>query len=117
MSSPSNIKLSKLSAYLIFQRIIILTHEVIYLSSDARSFDKWELHQADSFIFLPQSSFICIGSFTIFIPTRTVHLDRVYDKAKFCTGGLGKPILIYHMIDRLSRISKFNDKQKVKDNI
>ena len=46
-----------------------------------------------------------------------VHLKRVYDKVKVYTGGWGKPILKYHMIDRLSRISKFNDKQKVKDNI
>ena len=70
-----------------------------------------------SFIFLPESSFICIASFTIFIAVYTVHLNRVYDKAKFYTGGWGKPILIYHMIDRLCRISKFNDRQMVKDNI
>ena len=70
-----------------------------------------------SLIFLPESSFICIANFTIFIAVYTVHLNRVYDKAKFYTGGWGKPILIYHMIDRLSRISKFNDRRKVKDNI
>ena len=58
-----------------------------------------------SFIFLPESSFICIASFTIFIAIYTVHLNRVYDKAKFYTGGWGKPILIYHIIDRLSRNS------------
>ena len=69
------------------------------------------------FCFLPESSFICIASFTIFVAIYTVHLNRVYDKAKFNTGGWGKPILIYHMTDRLSRISKFNDRQKVKDNI
>ena len=69
-----------------------------------------------SFIFLSGSSFICIASFTIFIAIYTVHLNRVYDKAKFYTGWWGKPILTYHMIDRLSRISKFNDRQKVKDN-
>ena len=69
-----------------------------------------------SFIFLPESSFICI-CFTIFIAIYTVHLNRVYDKAKFYTGGWGKPILTYHMIDRFSRISKFNDRQKVKDSI
>ena len=66
-----------------------------------------------SSIFLPKSSFICIASFTILIAIYTVHLNRVYDKAKFYAGGWGKPILIYHMIDRLSRISKFNDRQKV----
>ena len=70
-----------------------------------------------SFIFLSESLFICIASFTIFIAIYTVHLNRVYNKAKFYTGGWGKPILIYHMIDRLSRISKFNDRQKVKDNL
>ena len=70
-----------------------------------------------SFIFLPESSFICIASFTVFIAIYTVHLNRVYDKAKFYTGGWGKPILINHMIDRLSRISKINDRQKVKDNL
>ena len=70
-----------------------------------------------SFIFLPESSFICIASFTICITIYTVHLNRVYDKAKFYTDGWGKPIQTYHMIDRLSRISKFNDRQKVKDNI
>ena len=70
-----------------------------------------------SFIFLPESSFICIASFTIFIAIYTVHLHRVSDKTKFYTGGWGKPILTYHMIDRLSRISKFNDRQKIKDNI
>ena len=70
-----------------------------------------------SFIFLPESSFIYIATFTIFIAIYTVHLNRVYNKAKFYTGGWGKPIPIYHMIDRLSRISKFNDRQKVKDNI
>ena len=70
-----------------------------------------------SFIFLPESSFICIASFTIFIAIYTVHLNRDYDKAKFYTGGWGKPILIYYMIDRLSRISMFNDRQKVNDNI
>ena len=70
-----------------------------------------------SFIFLQESSFICIASFTVIIAMYTVHLNRVYDKAKFYTGGWGKSILTYHMIDRLSRISKFDDKQKVKDNI
>ena len=70
-----------------------------------------------SFIFLPEPSFICIACFTVFIAIYTVHLNRVYDKAKFYIGGWGKPILVYHMIDRLSRISKFNDRQKVKDNI
>ena len=70
-----------------------------------------------SFIFLPESSFIFIASFNIFIAIYTVHLNLVYDKAKFYTGGWGRPILIYHMIDRLSRSSKFNDRQKVKDNI
>ena len=70
-----------------------------------------------SFIFLLESSFICTASFTIFVAIYTVHLKRVYDKAKFYTGGWGKPILTYHMIDQLSRISKFNDRQKVKDNI
>ena len=70
-----------------------------------------------SFIFMPESSFLCIASFTIFIAIYTVHLNRVYDKAKFYTGGWGKSILIFHMIDRLSKISKFNDRQKVKDNI
>ena len=66
-----------------------------------------------SFINLPQSSFIYIGSFTIFI----AYLNTVYDKAKFCTGGWGKPILIYHMIDQLRIIVNFNYRQKVKDNI
>ena len=70
-----------------------------------------------SFIFLPESPFICIASFTIFIAIYTVHLNRVYDKAKFYTGGWGNPVLIYHMIDRLSRISQFNDRQKVKDKL
>ena len=69
-----------------------------------------------SSIFLLESSFICIASFNIFIAIYTVHLNRVYDKAKFYTGRWGKPILTYHMIDQLSRISKFNDRQKVKDN-
>ena len=69
-----------------------------------------------SFIFLPESSFICIACFTIFIAIYTVHLTRVYDKAKIYTGGWGKPILIFRMTDRLSRISKANDRQKVKDN-
>ena len=70
-----------------------------------------------SFINLPQSSFIYIGSFTIFFAIHVAHLNKVYDKAKFCTGGWGKPIPIYHMIDRLSIIVNFNDRQKVKDNI
>ena len=70
-----------------------------------------------SFIFRPQSSFIYIGSFTIFIAFYTFHLDRVYDKTNFCTGGWGKPIPVYHMIARLSIISKYSDRQKVKDNI
>ena len=70
-----------------------------------------------SFINLPQTSFIYIGSFTIFNAIHVAHLNTVYDKAKFCTGGWGKPILIYHMIDRLSIIVNFNDRQKVKDNI
>ena len=65
-----------------------------------------------SFIVLPQSSFIYIDSFTIFISIHAVHLNRVYDKAKFCTGGWGKPILIYHMIDRLGLISTFNDNKR-----
>ena len=94
----------------------MLTYEVI-TSSDAPSFDKWELHRADFFYFSVRVLFICIASFTIFIAIYTVHLNRVYNKAKFYTGGWGKPILIYHMIDRLSRISKFNDRQKVKDNL
>ena len=64
-----------------------------------------------SFIFLLESSFICIASFTISIAVYTVHLNRVDDKAKFYTSGWGKPILTYHMIDQLSRISKFNDKK------
>ena len=70
-----------------------------------------------SFIFLPESSSICIASFTIFIAIHTVRLNRVYNKANFYTGGWGKPILIYHMLDRISKTSKFNDRQKVKDNI
>ena len=70
-----------------------------------------------SFIILPQSLFIYIGSFTIFIAIHVVHLNTVYDTAKFCTGGWGKPILIYHLIDRLSIIGNFSDRQKVKDNI
>ena len=70
-----------------------------------------------SFINLPQSSFIYIGSFTIFIAIHVAHLNTVYDNAKFCTGGWCKPILIYHMSDRLSIIVNFNDRQKVKDNI
>ena len=65
-----------------------------------------------SFSFLQEYLFICIASFTIFIAFYTVHLNRVYDRAKFYTGGWGKPILIYHMIDRLSGISKFNDRQR-----
>ena len=69
------------------------------------------------FSFLPESSSICIASFTIFIAIYSVHLNRVYDQAKVYTGRWGKPILIYHMIDRLSRISKFNDRQKIMDNI
>ena len=69
------------------------------------------------FINLPQSPFIYIGSFTIFIAIHVAHLNTVYDKAILCTGGWGKPILIYHMIDRLSIIVNFNDRQKVKDNI
>ena len=48
-----------------------------------------------SFTALPQSSFIYIGSFTVFIDIHAVHRNRVCDKAKFCTG---KSILIYHMI-------------------
>ena len=68
-----------------------------------------------SFIFLPEFFFICVASFTIFISIYTVHLLRVYNKAKFYTGGWGKLMLIYHMIYRLSRISKCNNKQKVKD--
>ena len=67
-----------------------------------------------SFTFLPESLFICIASSTVFIAIYTVHQNRVYDKAKFYTGGWGKPI---HMIDQLSRVSKFNDRQKVKENI
>ena len=70
-----------------------------------------------SFIILPQSSFIYIGSFTIFITIYVAHMNTVYDKAKFCTGGWGKPILIYRMIDRFSIIRNFNDRRKVKDNI
>ena len=70
-----------------------------------------------SFINLPQSSFIYIGSFTIFIAIHAAHLNTFYDKAKIRTGGWGKPILIYHLIDRLSIIVNFNDRQKVKDNI
>ena len=48
-----------------------------------------------SFINLLQSSFIYIGSFTVFIAIHIAHLNTVYDKAKFCTGGWGKPILPY----------------------
>ena len=70
-----------------------------------------------SFINLPQFSFIYIGSFTTFNAIHVAHLNTVYDKAKFCTAGWGTPILIYHMIDRLSIIVNFNDRQKVKDNI
>ena len=70
-----------------------------------------------SFINLPQSSLIYIGSFTSFIAIHIAHLNTVYDKAKFCTGGWGKPIQIYHMSDRLSIIVNFNDRKKVKDNI
>ena len=79
-------------------------------------FDECEIKLV-SFINLPQSSFIYIGSFTIFIAIHVAHLNTVYDKAKFYTGGWGKPILIYHMIDRLSKIVIFNDRQKAKDNI
>ena len=32
-----------------------------------------------SFIFLPESSFICIASFTVFVAIYTVHLNTVYD--------------------------------------
>ena len=42
-----------------------------------------------SFTFLPESSFICIASFTVVIAIYTVHLNRVIDKAKFYTGGWG----------------------------
>ena len=70
-----------------------------------------------SLFILPQSSFIYIGLFTIFIAIHVAHLNTVYVKATFCTGGWGKPILIYHMIDRLSIIGNSNDRQKVKDNI
>ena len=70
-----------------------------------------------SYINLPQSSFIYNGSFTIFIAIHVAHLNTLYDKAKFCTGGWGKPTLIYHMIDRLSIIVNFNDRPKVKDNM
>ena len=77
----------------------------------------WSYIEQISFIFLPESSSIRIASFAIFIAIYTVHLNRVYDKAKCYTGGWGKPILTYHMIDQFSRISKFNDRQKVKDNI
>ena len=71
-----------------------------------------------SFINLPQSSFMCIGSFfTSFIAIHVAHPNTVYDKAKFCTGGWSKPILIYHMSDRLSITVNFNDRQKVKVNI
>ena len=70
-----------------------------------------------SVIDLPQSTFIYIGSFTIFIAIHVAHLNTVYDKAKFCTGGWGKPILIYDMINQLSIIVNFNDRQKAKDNI
>ena len=70
-----------------------------------------------SFINLQQSSFIHIGSFNIFIAIHVAHLNTVYEKAKFCTGGWGKPILIYHTIDRLSIIVNFDYRQKVKDNI
>ena len=70
-----------------------------------------------SFINLPQSSFISIGSFTIFIAIHAVHLNTVYEKAKFCTGGWCKPILMHHISGQLSTIVDFNDRQKVKDNI
>ena len=69
------------------------------------------------FIFLLESSFKCIASFTVFVAVYTAHLNRVDDKAKVYTSGWGNPILTYHMIDQLSRISKFNDRKKVKDNI
>ena len=59
-----------------------------------------------SFIGLLQSSFINIGSLIIFIAIDVVHLNVVYDKAKFYAGWWGKPALLYHMIDRLSIISK-----------
>ena len=42
-----------------------------------------------SIIFLPESSFICIAYFTIFIAINTVRLNRVYDKAKFYPGWVG----------------------------
>ena len=68
------------------------------LPSNVPLFDEGEIKLV-SFIILPQSSFIYIGSFTIFIAIHVAHLNLVYDKAKFCTGGWGKSILIYHMID------------------
>ena len=86
------------------------------LPSNVPLFDESEIKLA-SFIILPQSSFIYIGSFTIFIAIHVANLNTVYDKAKFCTGWWGIPILIYRIIDQLSIIGNFNDRQKVKDNI
>ena len=74
---------------------MILIHEVI-TPSNALSFDKWKLHRAD-FVYCSATVFIYIHSFNIFIDIHAVHLNRVYDKAKVCTGGWGKPMIIYHM--------------------
>ena len=93
-----------------------LTHEVIIYPRMSYYLTECEMKLV-SFINLPQSSFIYIGSFAIFIAIHVAHLNTVYDKANFCTGGWGKPILIYHMIDQLSIIVNFNDRQKVKDSI
>ena len=119
MSSPNSIKhvqvICKFNSCTDYYN---LTHEVITLECPM---SRYLINECEikliSFINLPQSSFIYIGSFTIFIAIHVAHLNTVYDKAKFCTGGWGKPILIYHMIDRLSIIVNFNDRQKIKDNI
>ena len=86
------------------------THEVIIYPRMSRYLINECEIKLVSFINLPQSSFIYIGSFNIFIAIHVAHLNTVYDKAKFCTGGLGKPVLIYHMIDQLSIIVNFNER-------
>ena len=116
VSSPNNIKHCQVicisNSYTDYYN---LTHElIIYPRMSRYLIHEWEIKLV-SFINLPQSSFIYIGSFTIFTAIHVVHLNTVYDKAKFCTGT--SPILIYHMIDHLSIIVNFNDRQKVKDNI
>ena len=111
VSSPNNIKHCQVicisNSYTDYYN---LTHEVIIYPRMSRYLiHEWEIKLV-SFINLPQSSFIYIGSFTIFTAIHVVHLNTVYDKARFCTGGWGKPILIYHMIDHLSIIVNFNDR-------